>query len=494
MFSRRRNGEARACRRFKDANMPPNEALKAPAVAAASGPWYRGLTGYHWFVLIVCSLGWLFDTMDQQLFVLARTPALTALLGEGVAKADIARYGGYVTTIFMLGWATGGLLFGLLGDRWGRAKTMLLTIVLYSAFTGLSALSRTWIDFSIFRFLTGMGVGGEFAAGVSLVAEVMPTRARPYALALLQALSALGNMTAAGVSFLLPPQSQVLGLAGWRLMFVFGILPAILVILVMRRLKEPDSWVKAKEAEARGEGHHKGRGMGSLKELFLDRRWRHNTLVGVALALAGVVGVWGVAFWMSELVRNNALANLDKPTQDWYASLASLLQNAGAGLGIYAYGLLAARVGRRPAFAVSFIAAMAVVMGVFGFMTQPWHVWWMAPMLGFATLMAFGGYTIYFPELFPTRLRATGTGFCYNVARYLSAFAPSLLGALAVAYTAPAGTARAAAGLSDLTFLSSLGSVDNAFRYAAITIACIYMVGLIALRWAPETRDKALPE
>jgi MFS family permease len=461
----------------------------------AAGPWYAGLTRYHWFVLIVCSLGWLFDTMDQQLFLLGRTPALTALLPEGTGPAEISRYGGYATTIFMFGWATGGLIFGVLGDRWGRAKTMMLAIVAYSAFTGLSALSVAWWDFSAYRFLTGLGVGGEFAAGVALVAEVMPPRARPYALGTLQALSAFGNMMAACISFALPPQAAVGGVQGWRLMFVVGIVPAILVILVMRRLKEPESWVKAKaEMAEAAAGHLGGHALGSLREFFTDPRWRRNALVGLVLAMAGVMGLWGVGFWMSELVRNNALAHLDKPTQDWYASLASLLQNGGAFFGIYAFSLLTGLVGRRPAFAVSFVVGLVTVIGVFGFMTQPSHVWWMAPLLGFATLMVFGGYSIYFPELFPTRLRATGTGFCYNVARYLSASAPFMLGMLATAYLAPAGTERAAQGLSDLTLLGSLGSVDNAFRYAAITVACIYVLGLAALPFAPETRGKPLPE
>ncbi|MHC5542866.1 MFS transporter, partial [Singulisphaera rosea] len=161
------------------------------------GPWYQDLTGYHWFVLIVASLGWLFDTMDQQLFNLARKPAITALLHVSASDKSMAgkinEYAGLTTMIFMLGWAVGGLFFGVLGDRIGRAKTMMMTILLYSAFTGLSALSVGVWDFAFYRFLTGLGVGGEFAVGVALVAEVMPDRARPFALGLLQALSAVGN-------------------------------------------------------------------------------------------------------------------------------------------------------------------------------------------------------------------------------------------------------------------------------------------------------------
>ena len=137
-------------------------------------PWWSEMNRYHWFVFVVSVLGWMFDCLDQQLFILARQPAMSELLRS---DQDIDVYSGYATAIFLIGWATGGLFFGVLGDRIGRAKTMIITILLYSAFTGLSALSRGFWDFSVYRFLTGLGVGGEFAVGVALVAEVMPDRA-----------------------------------------------------------------------------------------------------------------------------------------------------------------------------------------------------------------------------------------------------------------------------------------------------------------------------
>src|SRR3954471_14318498 len=165
--------------------------------SGSSGPWWRELNRYHWFVLVVAALGWLFDTMDQQLFNLARVPAMRALLKPG---EDVALYGGYATAIFLIGWATGGLTFGVLGDRIGRAKTMMWTIFIYSICTGLSAFSSGFWDFAFYRFVTGLGVGGEWAVGVALVAEVMPHNARPYALGLLQALSTVGNVTAALIS------------------------------------------------------------------------------------------------------------------------------------------------------------------------------------------------------------------------------------------------------------------------------------------------------
>src|SRR4051812_9526964 len=190
-------------------------------------PWYRELNRYHWFVLFVAVLGWLFDTMDQQLFNIARVPAMRDLLRspEGVPAdaATVQEYAGYATSIFLIGWGTGGILFGIMGDLVGRARTMMLTILLYSLFTGLSALSTGFWDFAFYRFLTGLGVGGEFAVGVSLVAEVMPDRARPFALGLLQALSAVGNILAAvtGIVLAYLARANIIG-ESWRIMFVVG--------------------------------------------------------------------------------------------------------------------------------------------------------------------------------------------------------------------------------------------------------------------------------
>ena len=274
----------------------PNDLANPP-----SGRWYRELTRYHWLVLIIAALGWLFDTMDQQLFTLARAPAMVDLLApsEGVKpdKGTAQFYGGVVTSIFLIGWATGGLAFGILGDRIGRKKTMMLTILLYSLFTGLSALSVGIWDFAFYRFLTGLGVGGEFAVGVSLVAEAMPERARPFALGLLQALSAIGNITAGliGISFSYLESAGVLG-DYWRWMFVVGVLPAFVVVLIYRRLEEPERWQSAAASGSKQQ-------LGSYSELFGDPRWRRNAIVGLVLASAGIVGLWGIGFFSPDLIR-----------------------------------------------------------------------------------------------------------------------------------------------------------------------------------------------
>jgi MFS family permease len=456
-----------------------------PRVSDDLGPWWKELTRYQWFVFTVASLGWLFDTMDQQLFNLARISAVRALLsatpGDVKMEGQVDFYGGVATTVFMIGWALGGLFFGILGDKIGRAKTMMLTVLCYSAFTGLSALSTNVIDFAFYRFLTGLGVGGQFAVGVALVAEVMSDRARPFALGLLQALSAVGNMLAASTNLVLGKleESGVIG-SSWRIMFLIGLAPAVLAIPIFLRLKEPERW-KAAAGDDENTAAGKAK-LGSLGELFGDPRWRRNTLVGMVLAFAGVVGLWGIGFFSFDLVdvvfRKHYQGQGLSPQQiagklTFWKGITSLVQNAGAFFGIYAFALVTHRFGRKPAFAISFVLAAGATAMTFWFLDSFWQIFVLIPIMGFCQLALFGGYAIYFPELFPTRLRSTGTSFCYNVGRLVAAAGPSVKGLL---------TSRVFAGFPE------------PMRYAGLTMCSVFLVGLLALPFAPETKGKPLPE
>ncbi len=487
--------------------------LKVPAwhvfesiyMQAAKTPWYRELNGYHWFVLTVAALGWLFDTMDQQLFTLARKPAMTELLAtpapegetsEAAAERkkklakDVADYGGYATSIFLIGWATGGLAFGVLGDRIGRARTMLLTILMYSLFTGLSAFSRGFWDFAIYRFLTGLGVGGEFAVGVALVAEVMPDTARPYALGLLQALSAVGNITAALINIALGQMQEsgifqewiVFGtkLTAWRLMFVVGTVPALLAVVIRRRLKEPERWqALAQEGPA-------AKQLGSYGQLFGDARWRKNAVVGLCLAFSGVVGLWGIGFFAPDLVRSvftKHFAEQGLSPQEvegklfLWTGINSVMQNVGGFLGIYAFSIVTHWLGRRFSFGISFVAAMLSTAFFFWYLDRLSDMFWMTPIMGFCQLALFGGYAIYFPELFPTRLRSTGVSFCYNVGRFVAAVGPFLL-----------------AKLTSDVFTAAHGYEREPMRYAGVVMCAVFLLGLVILPFAPETKGRPLPE
>lgn len=443
-----------------------------------NGPWWKALNRYHWFVLIVAALGWLFDCLDQQLFTLARVPAMTELLavnGTPPSKALVAEYGAYATSIFLLGWASGGLIFGVLGDKIGRAKTMLWTILLYSLCTGLSAFSKGFWDFAFYRFITGLGVGGEFAVGVALVAEVMPDRARPYAISLLQALSAVGNISAALINIGLG-EIENTGISRWRIMFLIGALPALLAVVIRTRLKEPERW-----QNLAGTGNPTKR-LGSYAALFGNPVWRHRAFVGLALAFAGVVGLWGIGFFTPDLLRlvftkhfaalQMSEAEISKQLFRW-TGIALIVQNVAGFLGICSFGLVAQRIGRRPTFAITFVCAMVTTAVVFWNLNQLSHVFWMIPMMGFFQFALFGGYAVYFPELFPTHLRSTGVSFCYNVGRFIAASGPALLGLL----TSQVFKAEA-----------------EPMRYAGVTMCAVFIIGLIALPFAPETKGQPLPE
>jgi MFS family permease len=422
--------------------------------------------------------------MDQQLFNIARRPAIRKLLepepGVEPDKGTVADYSGYATSIFLIGWGTGGIAFGILGDLIGRAKTMMLTILLYSLFTGLSALSKGFWDFALYRFLTGLGVGGEFAVGVSLVAEVMPDRARPFALGLLQALSAIGNITAAVIGIVLAHLARAGVIQeSWRIMFVVGAVPAFLALFVFWQLKEPERWQAAAARYTLRE-----RLGGYFSELFQNPRWTRHAIVGLLLASSGIIGLWGIGFFSIDLQRYifrtrfaaQGLSGSELTfAEDVWASWTSVMLNVGAFFGIYAFSYVTHYVGRRPAFAIAFVLALLSTAFVFWNFQTIADIFWMIPLMGFCQLALFGGYAIYFPELFPTRLRSTGTSFCYNVARFVAAGGPTALGLL---------TSRVFQGYLD----------PEPMRYAGVTMCAIFLVGLAVLPFAPETRGQPLPE
>lgn len=523
--------------------------------SASDTPWYKLLNRYHWFVLVVAALGWLFDTMDQQLFVLARPAAMKELVTPETTDEDPKvtslrqrEAGDFATSLFIAGWACGGLLFGMLGDRIGRVKTMLITILVYSFCTGLSAFSYSVYDFSFYRFLTGLGVGGEFAVGVALVAEVMPSNARTGALGLLQALSAVGNITAALINLGLGiAEEEGLVTSPWRVMFVIGALPALLAVAVRWGLKEPEAWQRA-QAQQRGEDQATETGvaageppirpgqtaaapatpqLGSYVELFRDPLWRKHAILGLLLGCSGIIGLWSVGFFTPDLIRyvqrkgmaaevyDEKIAearkeNKDELVKNWstirehevkgatipaelkdlqkqaepiiggrlsrWSSYTSLMINFGAFFGIYGFSVLAQRAGRKASFVIALTAAFVSTAAVFWFLQDFWQIFVMVPIMGFCQLSLFGGYAIYFPELFPTRLRSTGTSFCYNVGRFAAALGPLVKAAL------------------ERFFQSLSDDPIQSLRYAGVTMCLVFFVGYFVLPFLPETKGKPLPE
>jgi len=399
-------------------------------------------------------------------------------LGEEYALALADKEGDFATTVFVFGWAIGGLFFGWIGDAIGRAKTMALTILTYALFTGLNGLATDTVSFHVLRFLTALGVGGEFAAGAALVAESMPERSRAAALGSLQALSAFGNMMGAALAYFILPVS-------WRWLFFVGAVPGLVAVFVFLKLKEPEKWREARRKWLEERKAGISRKSASYLGILEDPRWRKRAIVGLLLGVVGVGGLWGVGFFTPELNRMIA-KSYSAEAKDRFVSIAFFLQQLGAFFGISAYTIISLRMGRRPAFAVFFLLAFVVVSYTFLFADTIVEAYVLAPLVGFVTLGPFGGYAIYFPELFPTRLRSTGVGFCYNVGRFLAALVPYIKSGLKGLFMS---------GALVLPFLPAVaGSAERAIRYGSFLMIFIYIFGLFVLLFAPETKGQPLPE
>lgn len=444
--------------------------------------WWRQLNGYQWFVFIIAAAAWFFDCLDQRIFSLARIPALTALM-PGAAPSDVQASGKVVTALFLVGWGIGGMVFGALGDRYGRARMLTLTVLIYSLCTGLSFFSHSMLDFTIFRFLTGIGVGGVFGLAVALIAETVPDKARPGALGMLQVLSTVGNVTAGLISLgiaALETHQVIAGGTGWRWMFLIGALPAFMLVFSRGRLKEPEPWLRAKQAGLVGQGSW----YAPYQRLLGQRRWRRNLVVGAVIASTGVVGVWAIAEFAVDLQRQVFGAFFKAQGLDGAAlkdaintriALCFMLQMLGAAAGMALFTRLATTLGRRPAFALGFSAALVITALIYWKMNSPNDALWMMPLMGACQLGPLAGFAIYLPELFPNSLRSTGTSFCYNLGRF-----------------AAAGGSLCSAALAKYLF-GSLGS-PMMERYSAMVMCSIFLVGLLVLPFAPETKDQPLPE
>jgi MFS family permease len=406
--------------------------------------------------------------MDQNLFNLVRAPSLKELLkneyasNEALTKA-VSWRGGQITAIFLIGWSVGGFIFGVLGDRLGRTRTMIITILIYAVFTGLSGLATSWKMYALLRFMTALGVGGEWAAGAALVAETFPSRSRPMALGLLQSLSAVGNMIACVITLLIGNLE-----VNWRWAYLVGAAPALLVLWIRSSVREPEKWHEAKASAALGKE------LGSLGELFSNPTLRRRTIVGTLLATAGVGSIWGVAFFSPDLVRTELLrAQYDPKRIGQATSIIFLVQQAGAFFGAYTFAIFADRISRRGAFLFWYALAWVSILAFFWCIQGSGDAVMkraliLAPIMGFGTLGPFSGFTIYFPELFPTRLRATGCGFCYNAARVLAAAAPFALGGLT--------------------------AVMGGLAQAASVVSCVIILGFIGAAIGPETKGQPLPD
>jgi MFS family permease len=416
----------------------------------SSPRWYSGVTRYQWLVLAVASAGWAFDAFEGQLFNLTRDQMLGDILGGD--KDGIERWKDWMLTVFLVGGTAGGILFGSLADRIGRKPTMALTILFYSVFSGLTFFATELWEVAVLRFLVALGVGGEWAVAAALVAEVFPAAARANASSIFHATSVIGTWLAALAGLAVG--------AEWRYAYLVGVAPALLVLWVRVTIHEPERW-KRTEAE--------GRPRGSFRELFGDPRWARRAVFGVLLAAVGLGTFWGVIVAGQDLTKYVLARN--GVTGDEAAQKAKfaygIVQAAGGGLGLLAFGPLAERLGRRRAFALMHVLAAAIVPVVCFVPQTYWQMLLVLPVFGFLTLSIHAGYAVYFPELFPDHLRATGAGVCFNGGRLLAAPILWISGWLK-------------------------GQVD--LPVAVTILGGLFLLGLVLVWLLPETKGQPLPE
>jgi MFS family permease len=439
--------------------LPPRSSTGPSAL-----PWYHGVTRYQWLVLVIASLGWVFDAFEGQLYNITRGEMLPDLLrttdpsltAEAIAVLTKA-WGERFLGIFLIGGTLGGWVFSSLADRWGRMPVMALTILFYSIFSGLTAAATELWHVGVLRFLVAMGVGGEWAVGAALVAEVFPKHARERASGIFHSTSVAGLWLAAGVGLWVG--------AEWRTAYLVGIIPALLVLWVRMSVKEPESWKEAKQTKADR--------MGSFRELLGDPRWRARAVFGALLAMVGLATFWGVVV-AGQNIAEDLLRKLGAPSGE-IASRSKIafgfIQTAGAGAGMLAFGPLSVRWGRRRTFAVMHVAALVMTLVV---CWVPSHfgsyalLLCLLPIFGFFAQGIHAGYAVYFPELFPTHLRATGAGFCFNTGRILAA--PVLI------------------------WLSAWMKATFALPVAISVLGGFFLFGLVVLAFLPETKGQDLPE
>jgi MFS family permease len=417
----------------------------AVATTDIVAPYTEGLTRRQWSVLGVTMLFWLFDGYETFALLLTIGPSLHQLLPAN-ELSTLPRVAAYLISITLFGWAVGGVIGGVIGDRLGRRWTMIGAVVLYSIFTGTSALAPTWQILALTRFLTGIGIGAEWGVGTSLLQETWPERLRTKGAGVLQAAFS-GGFVVASVLWLVIGGS--FGLS-WRWMYAVGILPALFVALLARDIPESERWTKA---------IHSAQAIGTTL-----RANSRNLVLAIIVSVSITLGFWAISSWVPTYAATLAA---DPKTGVYYAGMAGLLYAIGEIIGCVAFGFLADSWGRRWTLAFYLAGSIAITPIVFLYVRDPNTVVMLQIANGFLTGGLYGWFAIHPPELFPTSIRSTAISLIFNFARFLAMFGPILASTL-------------------IAFFGGYGP-------AATTLAGIFVIGLIVLPFLPETKGQPLP-
>jgi MFS family permease len=402
--------------------------------------------------------GWTLDGMDSFIYALVLAPALAELLpksGYAATPANIGLAGSILFATFLVGWGL-SFIWGPLADRFGRTKVLAGTIFTFAIFTGLAATSHTVWELGIYRFLAGVGIGGEWALAGTYVAEAWPEDRRKMGAGYLQTGYYAGFFLAAALNY-------TIGAAfGWRAMFLVGVVPVIVSIIVLLRVKETDKWKKAEATAVKA--------VAPLRAIF-SPQYRQRTIAATVLLTVAIIGLWaGAVYEPSAVIQLATKAGMTKPEAARMASIATGLLSIGTVIGCLALPPMAERIGRRPTLAVYFVGMAATIALAFG-----WAFYLPNGLVPFIALLVvlgfFGGnfalFSLWLPEQFETRVRATAFAFCTSIGRFFGAIVNFGIGAMVL-------------------HMKTLGVP------IALT-AIAFLVGLAVIPFSPETKGKNLP-
>jgi MFS family permease len=424
-----------------------------------------------WQTLFVAWLGWLFDGYETYALVLVAGVAMRDLLpADQLAQAPV--YIGGLLAATLVGWATGGVLAGILADYIGRKRTLMLSIFCYAVFTGLTAFSQAYWMLLLFRFLTGLGLGAEWGPGTAMVAEQWPPAVRGRAAGMLNTAFGFGFLLASGLWLVVAP----MGPDSWRLMFLFGIAPAFVLLYIRRSIENPALWVAAdarrraaRDRAARGEATQPAdRALLRFTMLHVlgTPTLRRRVVLLLLMSLASVVGWWATSTWIPPFAAQLAGQRGQDPQQA--AAITGLAYNVGGILGYGAFGFIADAIGRKKTIWGYYLGAVLIVWGLFLFVRDPAVFLIAAAVNGFFTSGQFSWMPTYLPEVFPTAVRGSAISLVFDSSRYLAAAGPLLAGWL----------------------IANLGGIGN----AAAILGTIYLLGLLVTPFAaPETKGQPLP-
>jgi MFS family permease len=410
-----------------------------------AAPYAEGLTRRQWTVLGITMLFWLFDGYETFALLLTIGPSLRELLPAD-QLSSLPRVAAYLISITLFGWALGGVIGGIIGDRFGRRATMIGAVVLYSIFTGTSALTPNWQILALTRFLTGFGIGAEWGVGTSLLQETWPERLRTKGAGVLQAAFSGGFVIA---SVLWIAVGGWLG-GSWRWMYAVGIVPALFVAVLARDIPESERWTRATHT--------------AVSIAATLRANSRNLVLAIVVSISITLGFWAISSWVPTYV---ATLTSDPRSGVYYAGLAGLFYAIGEIFGCIAFGFLADSWGRRWTLAFYLAGSIAITPVVFLWVRDPEIVVILQIANGFLTGGLYSWFAVHPPELFPTAVRSTAIGLIFNFARFLAMFGPILASTL-------------------IGFFGGYGP-------AATTLASIFALGLVVLPLLPETKGRPLP-